>query len=144
MGAALGLLGAAVAVRDNVGFALALGGLALAILLLSSYRSWRRRFPASPLPPETDPSTRLQAGPLAIRLGPNVALDMKRVGIHGFPRAIDADDSAKITAEDTEITGPGGGTRPEPRGAGPVVGRNDPCPCGSGKKFKKCHGKKGR
>jgi len=28
--------------------------------------------------------------------------------------------------------------------AGPVdwtsVGRNDPCPCGSGKKFKKCHG----
>jgi preprotein translocase subunit SecA len=20
------------------------------------------------------------------------------------------------------------------------VGRNDPCPCGSGKKFKKCHG----
>lgn len=23
----------------------------------------------------------------------------------------------------------------------PKVGRNDPCPCGSGKKFKKCHGK---
>jgi preprotein translocase subunit SecA len=22
------------------------------------------------------------------------------------------------------------------------VGRNDPCPCGSGKKYKKCHGKK--
>lgn len=21
----------------------------------------------------------------------------------------------------------------------PKVGRNDPCPCGSGKKFKKCH-----
>ncbi|MFX8230990.1 SEC-C metal-binding domain-containing protein [Acinetobacter baumannii] len=21
------------------------------------------------------------------------------------------------------------------------VGRNDPCPCGSGKKFKLCHGK---
>jgi len=35
----------------------------------------------------------------------------------------------------------------EPRGAGtitnamPKVGRNDPCPCGSGKKFKQCHGK---
>jgi preprotein translocase subunit SecA len=25
--------------------------------------------------------------------------------------------------------------------AGPKVGRNDPCPCGSGQKFKKCHGK---
>jgi preprotein translocase subunit SecA len=22
----------------------------------------------------------------------------------------------------------------------PRVGRNDPCPCGSGKKYKKCHG----
>ena len=21
------------------------------------------------------------------------------------------------------------------------IGRNDPCPCGSGKKYKKCHGK---
>jgi len=24
---------------------------------------------------------------------------------------------------------------------GPKVGRNDPCPCGSGKKYKNCHGK---
>ena len=24
--------------------------------------------------------------------------------------------------------------------AEPKTGRNDPCPCGSGKKFKKCHG----
>jgi len=23
----------------------------------------------------------------------------------------------------------------------PRVGRNDPCPCGSGKKYKNCHGK---
>jgi preprotein translocase subunit SecA len=22
----------------------------------------------------------------------------------------------------------------------PKVGRNEPCPCGSGKKFKQCHG----
>ncbi|MBX3147126.1 MAG: preprotein translocase subunit SecA [Gemmatimonadales bacterium] len=27
-----------------------------------------------------------------------------------------------------------------PTGSVPVVGRNDPCPCGSGKKYKKCHG----
>jgi uncharacterized protein YecA (UPF0149 family) len=25
-------------------------------------------------------------------------------------------------------------------GVVPEVGRNDPCPCGSGKKYKKCHG----
>jgi uncharacterized protein len=27
------------------------------------------------------------------------------------------------------------------RRGGPKVGRNDPCPCGSGKKYKQCHGK---
>jgi len=29
--------------------------------------------------------------------------------------------------------------RPAQRAA-PKIGRNDPCPCGSGKKFKQCHG----
>ena len=28
----------------------------------------------------------------------------------------------------------------EPASSGPKVGRNDPCPCGSGKKYKHCHG----
>lgn len=31
--------------------------------------------------------------------------------------------------------------RPSPAKAGPKVGRNDPCPCGSGKKYKNCCGK---
>jgi preprotein translocase subunit SecA len=39
-------------------------------------------------------------------------------------------------------------TRPTPQPSGPAkpavsggqVGRNDPCPCGSGKKYKRCHG----
>ena len=30
--------------------------------------------------------------------------------------------------------------RPATRSVEPKPGRNDPCPCGSGKKFKKCHG----
>ncbi len=30
----------------------------------------------------------------------------------------------------------------QPIVAGPKIGRNDPCPCGSGKKFKNCHGKR--
>ena len=29
----------------------------------------------------------------------------------------------------------------EPIKVGPKIGRNDPCPCGSGKKYKHCHGK---
>ncbi len=44
---------------------------------------------------------------------------------------------------------PAGGGRPAGAGGGgattqvrvPKVGRNDPCPCGSGKKYKKCHGR---
>jgi preprotein translocase subunit SecA len=32
------------------------------------------------------------------------------------------------------------GRLPGDRGSVPEVGRNDPCPCGSGKKYKKCHG----
>lgn len=32
-------------------------------------------------------------------------------------------------------------TKRMPVQAGPRVGRNDPCPCGSGKKFKNCHGR---
>jgi preprotein translocase subunit SecA len=31
-------------------------------------------------------------------------------------------------------------TRPTPQRSAPRIGRNDPCPCGSGKKFKHCHG----
>ena len=37
-------------------------------------------------------------------------------------------------------TGPAQAEAPKPVKAGAKVGRNDPCPCGSGKKYKKCHG----
>ena len=36
--------------------------------------------------------------------------------------------------------GPAQAEPPKPVRAGVKVGRNDPCPCGSGKKYKKCHG----
>jgi preprotein translocase subunit SecA len=37
-------------------------------------------------------------------------------------------------------TGPAQAEAPKPVRSGAKVGRNDPCPCGSGKKYKKCHG----
>jgi uncharacterized protein len=37
-----------------------------------------------------------------------------------------------------------GEAAPPPGERLPVVGRNEPCPCGSGKKYKKCHGAKQR
>ena len=36
---------------------------------------------------------------------------------------------------------PARGGKPQPVQVGEKVGRNDPCPCGSGKKYKQCHGK---
>jgi preprotein translocase subunit SecA len=50
-----------------------------------------------------------------------------------------------VTKADPIITNRGGTRQPgKPAGGQPTdwsaVGRNDPCPCGSGKKFKKCHG----
>jgi preprotein translocase subunit SecA len=41
-----------------------------------------------------------------------------------------------------QATGGDGSQRREPiRNVGVKIGRNDPCPCGSGKKYKKCHGR---
>jgi len=38
------------------------------------------------------------------------------------------------------LAGAGASSQPTQRRTGEKVGRNDPCPCGSGKKYKKCHG----
>ncbi|HBA45457.1 preprotein translocase subunit SecA [Candidatus Nomurabacteria bacterium RIFCSPLOWO2_02_40_28] len=50
-----------------------------------------------------------------------------------------------LVVSHTEPSELGGKKDPEGKGtsygAGNTVGRNDPCPCGSGKKYKKCHGK---
>jgi preprotein translocase subunit SecA len=40
----------------------------------------------------------------------------------------------------TSNQGGGDGASNQVKRDSPKVGRNDPCPCGSGKKFKKCHG----
>ena len=45
-------------------------------------------------------------------------------------------------AQRAAASAPQGPQRPvNPIVAGPKVGRNEPCPCGSGKKYKNCHGK---
>ncbi len=38
------------------------------------------------------------------------------------------------------MAGGSAASQPNQRRTGEKVGRNDPCPCGSGKKYKKCHG----
>ena len=41
---------------------------------------------------------------------------------------------------DADLAASRGGSSINGISSKPAVGRNDPCPCGSGKKFKKCHG----
>ena len=53
------------------------------------------------------------------------------------------EDSAREEAA-SEVDGEAeAAARQTVRREGPKVGRNDPCPCGSGKKYKQCHGKLG-
>jgi len=58
--------------------------------------------------------------------------------------------SQPVTTPEPLLVSTGGRARslsapPPPAGGnGATVGRNDPCPCGSGKKYKKCHGAGGR
>jgi preprotein translocase subunit SecA len=63
-------------------------------------------------------------------------------GMRANKEAVDAagDDYA---ANEKDYYDPSGGTavKQEPIKVGPKIGRNDPCPCGSGKKYKNCHGK---
>jgi len=52
--------------------------------------------------------------------------------------------ASKAEADGLIRTDTPAGPKPTPGAPAPNpyagVGRNDPCPCGSGKKFKKCHG----
>jgi preprotein translocase subunit SecA len=71
-------------------------------------------------------------------------------GAESVPAFAAARTAAPASATEQPIPSGPGGPRP-PRTGGddvvktvkreePKVGRNDPCPCGSGKKYKKCHG----
>src|SRR4051812_24073107 len=50
----------------------------------------------------------------------------------------------RVAAPKIQLSGPSpesqGASKPQQAVAKDKVGRNDPCPCGSGKKYKKCHG----
>jgi len=53
---------------------------------------------------------------------------------------VKAKNGVEVTIRTRPSTPESSSTPPSPSAFG-HVGRNDPCPCGSGKKFKKCHGK---
>lgn len=77
-------------------------------------------------------------GASSLREGREQRTDMSRMQVRK-----DDTDAGPIP----EMMEPGGEyhdptpVKQEPVRVAPRVGRNDPCPCGSGKKFKQCHGK---
>ena len=80
-----------------------------------------------------------------VRILPNI-IPVNGANITGASGIKDAE--FKEIKENAQIIGAGDGSSKSGNannsGAGvkgaPEVGRNDPCPCGSGKKYKKCHG----
>jgi preprotein translocase subunit SecA len=75
-----------------------------------------------------------------LREGRQQKTDMSK--LHANKAEVDAagDDYA---ANEKDYYDPSGGAavKQEPVKVGPKIGRNDPCPCGSGKKYKNCHGR---
>ncbi len=65
-----------------------------------------------------------------------VARDIFRVQLRQQP-------SPPRAALRTNLSTGGTGRKPVKTAASQSIGRNDPCPCGSGKKYKHCHGKAG-
>lgn len=59
------------------------------------------------------------------------AAEAPRTVVKGDPMVVGAGRPRSLSSATPSSTGPIDFTN---------VGRNDPCPCGSGKKFKKCHG----
>ena len=87
---------------------------------------------------------------MSARIATGVAQTILRVTVRTAEQAEQAEQAPPGQPQNRTQTGPGGGTtargsgngRPA-SGSGPntKLGRNDPCWCGSGKKFKKCHGR---
>ncbi|MGN7359314.1 preprotein translocase subunit SecA [Paenibacillus sp. SAF-054] len=53
---------------------------------------------------------------------------------------IEANQERQAVIEESKVTTNGEPTEKKPVHVGDQIGRNDPCPCGSGKKYKHCHG----
>jgi preprotein translocase subunit SecA len=76
-----------------------------------------------------------------IREGHEKKTDMSKMKVRKDELVTAGAGSGAVVDEGRDYYDPSENTKQEPIKVGPKVGRNDPCPCGSGKKFKQCHGK---
>jgi preprotein translocase subunit SecA len=73
-----------------------------------------------------------------IREGREEKTDMSKMHANKEQVAARGDDYA---ANENDYYDPSVPVKQEPVKVGPKIGRNNPCPCGSGKKYKNCHGR---
>ena len=76
-----------------------------------------------------------------IREGREEKTDMSKMRINKAEIDAAGQDYAANENDYFDPSAGGAAVKQQPIVVGPKVGRNDPCPCGSGKKFKQCHGK---
>ena len=74
----------------------------------------------------------------AVREGRESRTDMSNMKVR--KDAVESASAEEILDGENQYHDPSN-IKQEPVRVGPKVGRNDPCPCGSGKKFKSCHGR---
>jgi uncharacterized protein len=100
-------------------------------------------------PPDTDDDERTLFEDLLLQVEilvlPEAHEDLKRhleeAWKDRLPTREDLVDEACFAVQDLRVWWLDHAPRPAPRHVAPAPGRNDPCPCGSGLKYKKCHGK---
>jgi preprotein translocase subunit SecA len=76
-----------------------------------------------------------------IREGHEKKTDMSRMKVRKDELVAAAPGSGPVMEGGGDYYDPSESVKQEPVKVGPKVGRNDPCPCGSGKKYKQCHGR---
>ena len=76
-----------------------------------------------------------------LREGREQKTDMSRMRANKEQIEAAGDDYAANEKDYFDPSSTGTAVKQEPVKVGPKIGRNDLCPCGSGKKFKNCHGK---
>ncbi|SRR5712691_5129966 len=133
-------MGVTVSGLTNFWGGMALISVAFAVALLRVWPSvWRRLQgqPGQPVPPTVDTAPASWGTVFRTYGKTDITLEQSRVS--GFPNVLDARGPTTFRTKNTEITR---AAAPAPAPSGPTIGRNAPCPCGSGKKFKKCHGAK--
>jgi len=82
----------------------------------------------------------VQQGAGQLREGHEQRTDMSKLRVRKDEMVSAGGHEPEMMQTENDYHDPSGPVKQEPVKVGPKVGRNDPCPCGSGKKYKKCCG----